>query len=43
MQEANCIADNMARRALTAKGNITYMQGEVPDDTPSNQMEEVYA
>ena len=41
-QEANCIADNMARRALAAKGDIMYMQGDMPEDAPSNQMEEVY-
>ena len=35
-QEANCIADDMARQALTAKGNITYMQGDIPADTPPN-------
>ena len=43
MQEANCIADDMARRALTAKGDVMYMQGDVPADAPPNQLEEVYA
>ena len=42
MQEANCVADDMARRALMAKGDITYMQGEVPADAPPNQVDEVY-
>ena len=42
MREANCVADNMARHALAAKGDVTYMQGDVPDDAPSNQVEEVY-
>ena len=41
--EANCIADDMACRALMAKGDITYMQGDVPADAPPNQLEEVYA
>ena len=41
-REANCVADDMARRALTAKGNVTYMQGEVPADAPPNQVDEVY-
>ena len=42
MWEASCIVDDMARRALAAKGDVMYMQGDVPDDTPSNQVEEVY-
>ena len=25
-----------------AKGNVTYMQGDIPADAPSNQLEEVY-
>ena len=43
MQEANCIAYDMARHTLATKGDITYMQGDVPADAPSNQVEEVYA
>ena len=35
-REANCIADNMACRALAAKGDVTYMQGDMPNNTPSN-------
>ena len=35
-REANCVADDMARRALAAKGDVTYMQGDVPKDAPSN-------
>ena len=35
-REANCVADDMARRALTAKGNVTYMPGDVPADAPPN-------
>ena len=42
-REANCVADDMARRALTAKGDVMYMRGEVPADAPPNQMDEVYA
>ena len=40
-QEANCIADDMACHALTAKGDVTYMQGDVPDNAFFNQVEEV--
>ena len=43
MREANCIADDMACRALMAKGDVTYMQGDIPADAPPNQLEEVYA
>ena len=43
MREANCVADDMVHCVLVAKGDITYMQGDVPDDAPSNQVEEVYA
>ena len=32
----------MARRALAAKGDVTYMQGDVPADAPPNQLDEVY-
>ena len=35
-REANCIADDMARPALVAKGDVTYMQGDVPADAPPN-------
>ena len=33
---ANCMADDMARRALAAKGDVTYVQGDVPKDASSN-------
>ena len=33
----------MARRALAAKGDVTYRQGDVPADAPPNQVDEVYA
>ena len=42
-REANCVADDMARRALVAKGDVTYRQGDVPADAPPNQVDEVYA
>ena len=42
-REANCVADDMAHRALMAKGDVTYMQGIVPADAPPNQLDEVYA
>ena len=35
-REANCIADDMARHALMTKGDVTYMQGNVPTDAPPN-------
>ena len=42
-REANCVADDMAHHALMDKGDVTYMQGDVPADAPPNQLEEVYA
>ena len=42
-REANCVVDDMACRALTAKGDITYMQGDIPANAPPNQVDEVYA
>ena len=35
-REANCVADDMARHALTTKGGIMYMQGDIPADAPPN-------
>ena len=35
-REANCVADDMARQALTAKCDVTYMQGDIPADAPPN-------
>ena len=35
-REANCVADDMACQTLMAKGNITNMQGDIPDDAPPN-------
>ena len=34
--EMNCIADNMAHRMLAAKGDVTYMHGDVHYNAPSN-------
>ena len=42
-REASCIADDMARQALAAKGDVTYKLGDVPADAPPNQVDEVYA
>ena len=42
-REANCVVYDMARHALAAKGDITYMQGDVQADAPPNQLDEVYA
>ena len=41
--KANCIVNYMACRALMTKGDITYMQGDVPANASPNQLEEVYA
>ena len=41
-REANCIADDMARQALTTKSDVTYMQGDVPANAPPNKVDEVY-
>ena len=35
-QEVNCVADDMAHRALATEGDVTYMHGEVPGNTPFN-------
>ena len=37
------MADDMACRVLATKGDVMYMQGDMPEDAPSNQLEEVYA
>ena len=42
-REANCVVDDMACQALAAKGDVTYMQGDVPADATPNQVDEVYA
>ena len=33
-RDANCVPDNMARRALEARETIIFWDGEVPDDAP---------
>jgi len=32
----------MARRALEAKADVIYWGGKVPEEAPSNQIQEVY-
>ena len=34
--DANCILDDMARRALEARETIIFQDREVPDDAPGN-------
>ena len=41
-RDANCIADNMARRALEAQATITFWDGQVPKDALRNQLQDVY-
>ena len=41
-RDANCILDDMARRALEARETIIFWDGEVPDDAPGNQLQDVY-
>ena len=41
-RDANCIPDNMARRALEARETIIFWDREVPDDAPGNQLQDVY-
>ena len=41
-RDANTVADDMARRALAAKVDVIYWNGDVPEDAPSNQLAEVY-
>ena len=42
-REANVVADDMARRALTERGDVTFWAGQTPDDAPANQLQDVYA
>ena len=35
-RDANCILDNMARRALEVQETIIFWDGELPDDAPGN-------
>jgi hypothetical protein len=41
-RDANTVADDMARRALEAKTDIVYWDGQVPDDAPPNQLPDIY-
>ena len=41
-RDANCIADDMARWALEARATITLWDGQVPEDAPGNQLQDVY-
>ena len=35
-RDANCVADDMARRALEARATITFWDGQMPEDAPGN-------
>ena len=41
-RDANCIVDDMARRALELRATITLWDGQVPKDAPGNQLQDVY-
>ena len=41
-RDANCVTDDMARRALEARATITFWDGQVPEDAPGNQLQGVY-
>ena len=41
-RDANCIPDDMARWALEARETIIFWDGEVPDDAPGNQLQDIY-
>ena len=41
-RDANCIPDDMARRALEARATITFWARQVPEDASSNQLQDVY-
>ena len=41
-RDANCVPDDMARQALEARETIIFWDGEVPDDAPGNQLQDVY-
>ena len=40
--DANCVADDMAKRALETRATITFWDGQVPKDAPENQLQDVY-
>ena len=35
-RDANCVKDDIARRALEARATITFWDGQVPKDAPEN-------
>ena len=35
-RDANCVVDDIARRALEARATITFWDGKVPEDAPGN-------
>ena len=41
-RDANCIADDMARRGLEARATITLCDGQVPKNAPGKQLQDVY-
>ena len=41
-RDANCVTDDMARRALEAQATITLWDRQVPKDAPGNQLQDVY-
>ena len=41
-RDTNCISDDMARWTLEAQATITYWDGQVPEDAPENQLQDVY-
>ena len=41
-RDANCIGDNMARRALKEQASITFWDGQVPEDAPGSLLQDGY-
>ena len=41
-RDANCIIDNMSRQILEVWATITLWDGQVPEDAPRNQLQDVY-
>ena len=41
-RDANCIPEDMTRRALEARATITFWDKQVPEDAPGNQIQNVY-
>ena len=40
-RDTNCIPDDMARWALEVRDTIIFWDGEVPDDAPGSQLQDV--